>query len=241
MAVLHTETLDLEHNGSRLTGVLVRPEGDDPLPGVVQIQEWWGIEPHVIEVSHRLAAEGFVVLVPDLYHGKVVTEPDEAGKAVMMIAGNLDNAVREVQVAIDYLKARSDVAPQQVGLTGYCVGGLLAWRTALQSPDVAAVVPWYGLMIDLTPEQIATLQVPVLAFYGGKDTFVPLEQAQRIKEVLEGSGKEAEVIIYPEAGHAFLNPNHGDLHEESANDAWPRMVRFFKQYLVQKPMAAEVG
>src|SRR5689334_13975884 len=160
MAVLHTETLDLEHNGSRLTGVLVRPEGDDPLPGVVQIQEWWGIEPHVIEVAHRLAAEGFVVLVPDLYHGKVVTEPDEAGKAIMMIAGNLDNAVREVQVAIDFLQARDDVEPKQVGVTGFCVGGMLAWHTALQSPDVGAVVPWYGLMMNLTPETIAGLRVP---------------------------------------------------------------------------------
>src|SRR5690242_18809364 len=167
MAVLHSETLDLEHNGSRLTGVLVRPEGGDPLPGVVQIQEWWGIEPHVLEVANRLAAEGFVVLVRDLYHGKVVTEPDEAGKPIMMLTDNLQHAVHEVQVAIDFLKSRADVAPKKVGVAGFCVGGLLAWLTALESPDVGAVVPWYGIMFDPTPEQLAALRVPVLAFYGG--------------------------------------------------------------------------
>src|SRR5579859_2001501 len=116
MAVLHTENLDLDMDGQRLTGVLVRPEGDAPLPGVVQIQEWWGIEPHVIDVAHRLAAEGFVVLVPDLYHGKVVTEPDEAAKAVMMLAQNRDKALREIQAAVEFLKARPDVAPKQIGV-----------------------------------------------------------------------------------------------------------------------------
>src|SRR5436305_2210761 len=119
MAGLHKETFGLDHNGSQLTGVLVRPEGDDVLPGIVQIQEWWGIEPHVLDVANRLAAEGLVVLVPDLYHGKVVTEPDEAGKAVMMLAGNLDNAVREIQAAIDVLKARPDVEPKRVGVMGF--------------------------------------------------------------------------------------------------------------------------
>src|SRR5204862_30785 len=100
MAVLHKEELELERDGSRLTGLLVRPEGEKPLPGVVLIQEWWGIEPHIQDVAQRLAAEGFVVLVPDLYHGTVVTEPDEAGKHVMTLHGNLERALGEIQAAI---------------------------------------------------------------------------------------------------------------------------------------------
>src|SRR6476661_6082741 len=105
MATLTQENIELESNGSRLTGLLVRPEGAGPWPGVVQIQEWWGIEPHVVEVAHRLAAEGFVVLVPDLYHGKVVREADGAQKAVMVLGGHIDRAVGEVQVALEALQA----------------------------------------------------------------------------------------------------------------------------------------
>ncbi len=231
MAVLHTETLDLDMDGHRLTGVLVRPEGAAPLPGVVQIQEWWGIEPHVIEVANRLAAEGFVVLVPDLYHGKVVTEPDEAVKAVMMLGQNRDKALREIQVAVDFLKARPDVAPKQIGVLGFCVGGMLTWHTALRGSNVGAAVPWYAGGFNPTPEEIGDLHVPILAIYGGNDPSIPLEQIHKIQQMLTTAGKDAEVRIYPEAGHAFLNPAHGALHEESAKDAWPKAVAFLKDHL----------
>src|SRR5262249_28470991 len=155
--------------------------------------EWWGIEPHVLDMANRLASEGFVVLVPDLYHGKVVTEPDEAAKAIMMLAGNLDNAVREIGVAIDALKARPDVQPKHVAVMGYCVGGLLTWLTALHTPDLAAAVPWYAGGFDPTPEQIASLQVPVLAFYGGNDGSIPGAQIEKIKQMLAAAGKDAKV------------------------------------------------
>jgi carboxymethylenebutenolidase len=144
MAVLHKETLHLAQNGSRLTAHVVRPESPGPLPGVVLIQEWWGIEPHVLDLAQRLASEGFVVLVPDLYHGKIVTEPDEAGKAVMMLHEQLERALGEIRLALDTLKARPDVEPKRVGIVGFCVGGLLTWQTALSSPDLAAAVPFYA-------------------------------------------------------------------------------------------------
>ncbi|HUS14792.1 MAG TPA: dienelactone hydrolase family protein [Chloroflexia bacterium] len=234
MAVLHSETIELERKGSRLTGLLVRPDTMDPLPGVVQIQEWWGIEPHVVDLAHQLAAEGFVVLVPDLFHGKVVTEPDEAQKAVMQLYHNLENALREIQVAIDTLKARPDVDPKRVGVMGFCVGGMLTWHAALRSPDVAAAVPWYAGGFDPTEEQIAGLQTPVLAIYGGKDPSIPMEQIRKIESLLQAAGKDADVRVYPEAGHAFLNPAHGMRHEESAQDAWPRAVAFLKKHVAAR-------
>ena len=237
MAVLHTEILDLEKNGHRLTGVLVRPETTEPLPGVVQIQEWWGIEPHVLEVANRLAGEGFVVLVPDLYHGRVVTEPDEAAKSVMMLRDNMQEAIREIQVAIDTLKARPDVDPKRIGVMGFCVGGTLTWMTALHSPDVAAAVPWYGAGFNPTAEEIAGLQASVLAFYGGRDPSIPLEAVHKIEGLLQAAGKDAEIRIYPEAGHAFLNPDHGMGHEDSARDAWPRAVQFLKTHVVKSGIA----
>jgi carboxymethylenebutenolidase len=231
MAVLHRESIDIQVNGSRVTALIVRPEGQEPLPGVVQIQEWWGIEPHVVDMAQRLAAEGFVVMVPDLYHGKVVTEPDEAQKSVMMLHGNLEHAVKEIGAAIDALKARSDVEPKQVGVMGYCVGGLLTWLTALRNHNVAAAVPWYAGGFDPAPQDISGLQAPVLAIYGGLDQSIPAAQREKIERLLKEAGKNAQVLVYPEAGHAFMNPDHGMGHEASAEDAWPKAVAFLKQHL----------
>jgi len=233
MAVLRKENLNLQTNGTQIHGLLLRPDTDDPLPGVVLIQEWWGIEPHIQDVAQRLAGEGFVVLVPDLYHGKVVTEPDEAAKAIMMLVENMERALKEIRAAVETLKARPDVEPKQVGVMGFCVGGLLTWKTALNSPDLAAVVPWYAGGFDSSAEEIADLDVPVLEIYGGQDGSIPLEQIHRIEELLRGAGKDAEVRIYHDAGHAFLNPDHGMGHEESARDAWPRAVAFLKSHTAQ--------
>ncbi len=230
MATLTQETIELESNGSRLTALVVRPEGDAPLPGVVQIQEWWGIEPHVVDVAHRLAAEGFVVLVPDLYHGKVVTEPDEAQKAVMIMRGNMERAVREIGLGIKALEKRPDVLPKHIGVMGFCVGGFLAWHVALSAEGVGALVPWYAGGFDPTPEQIAKLSVPTLAIFGGKDPSVPKETVEKITRMLKEK-PASSTLVYPEAGHAFLNPAHGALHEESAKDAWPKAVAFLKDHL----------
>ncbi|MDQ6693833.1 MAG: dienelactone hydrolase family protein [Chloroflexota bacterium] len=230
MATLTQETIELESNGSRLTALVVRPEGDEPLPGVVQIQEWWGIEPHVVDVAHRLAAEGYVVLVPDLYHGKIVTEPDEAQKAVMTLGGNIDRAVREIELGIQALKSRPDVQPKHIGVMGFCVGGMLTWQVALRSEGVGAAVPWYAGGFDPTPEQLAGLHVPVLAIFGGKDPSTPKATVEKITAALKEK-PASNALLYPEAGHAFLNPAHGALHEASAKDAWPKAVAFLKDHL----------
>jgi carboxymethylenebutenolidase len=232
MAVLHKETLHLAQNGSRLTAHVVRPESPEPLPGVVLIQEWWGIEPHVLDLAQRLAAEGFVVLVPDLYHGKIVTEPDEAGKAVMMLHEQLERALGEIRLALDTLKARPDVEPKRVGIVGFCVGGLLTWQTALRSPDLAAAVPFYAGGFDPTEEQIAGLAVPVLAIYGKKDQSIPMAVVEKIERWMKAHGKAGEVRVY-DAGHAFMNPDHGMGDAASAKDAWPRMVQFLKSHIAQ--------
>ena len=232
MAVLHKETLHLERNGSRLTAHVVQPDSRAPLPGVVLIQEWWGIEPHILDLAQRLAAEGFVVLVPDLYHGKIVTEPDEAGKAVMMLHGQMETALGEIRLALDTLKARPDVEPKRVGIVGFCVGGLLTWQTALRSPDLAAAVPFYAGGFDPTEAQIAGLQVPVLAIYGKKDQSIPMEVVHKIERAMKEHHKEGEVLVY-DAGHAFMNPDHGMGDEKSAQEAWPRMVQFLKAHIAK--------
>ncbi len=230
MTVVRTSNVDLKVNGDNAYAFVAEPDDNARHPGVVMIQEWWGIEPHIRQLAQRLAAEGFVVAVPDLYHGKVATEPDEAQKMVMMIRGNVEKAAREIIGALDTLKAMPNVEPKKLGLMGFCVGGFLAYYVASRYPDLGAVVPFYGAGYDPTPEEVAKVNAPVLAFYGSRDQSSPMEQVRKIERMYKGAGKEITVKVY-DAGHAFLNPDHGMGNEKAAAEAWPLAVNFLKQHL----------
>ncbi len=230
MTVVRTSNVDLKVNGDNAYAFVAEPDDNARHPGVVMIQEWWGIEPHIRQLAQRLAAEGFVVAVPDLYHGKIATEPDEAQKMVMMIRGNVEKAAREIIGALDTLKAMPNVEPKKLGLMGFCVGGFLAYYVASRYPDLGAVVPFYGAGYDPTPEEVAKVNAPVLAIYGSRDPSVPLEQVRKIERMYKEAGKEITVKVF-DAGHAFLNPDHGMGNEKAAAEAWPLAVNFLKQHL----------
>jgi carboxymethylenebutenolidase len=231
MAVIRTETIELLVNGDGAQAFLARPDDQLARPGVVLIQEWWGLEPHIKDLAQRLAGAGFVTAVPDLYHGKIATEPDDAQKMVMMLRANVEKAVREVAGTIEALAARPDVAPRQLGLMGFCVGGFLAYKTAEQVGDkLAAVLPFYGAGYDPSPEDLAHIQAPVLAFYGEKDSSVPAAQIEKLRGLFRQAGKQYEARTYP-AGHAFVNPSHGMGHEESARQAWAAAVDFLREHV----------
>jgi carboxymethylenebutenolidase len=231
VAVLQRKTVHLPVNGSLLDGLIVRLDDSEKRPGIVLIQEWWGIEPHVVELAHKFAASGFVVFVPDHYHGRVVTEPDEAGKEMMMLFDNLQLAIKEIGASIDYLRAQDDVEPKKVGVVGFCMGGLLAFKAAETFGDkLGAAVPVYGVNYQPSPEDAAKVQAPVLAIYGEQDPFVPREQIDRIAEAYRQAGKDLTISVYP-AGHAFFNPDHGNLHAESAEKAYDQIVSFLREKL----------
>ncbi len=230
MTVVRTSNVDLKVNGDNAYAFVAEPDDNARHPGVVMIQEWWGIEPHIRQLAQRLAAEGFVVAVPDLYHGKIATEPDEAQKMVMMIRGNVEKAAREIIGALDTLKAMPNVEPKKLGLMGFCVGGFLAYYVASRYPDLGAVVPFYGAGYDPTPEEVAKVNAPVLAIYGSRDPSVPLEQVRKIERMYKEAGKDITVKVF-DAGHAFLNPDHGMGNEKAAAEAWPLAVNFLKEHL----------
>ena len=163
MAVIRTSKVDLKVNGAGAYAFVAQPDDDATHPGLVLIQEWWGIESHIIDLAQKLAADGFVVAVPDLYHGQVVTEPNEAQKAVMMLQQNLHNAVNEIVGALETLKTNPSVNPKKLGLMGFCVGGFLAWTVASRYSELGAVVTFYGAGYDPTPEDVAKINAPVLA------------------------------------------------------------------------------
>lgn len=210
-----------------LMGYLARQEGADPQPGVVVIQEWWGLNEHIEDVTRRFAREGFVALAPDLYHGTVVSEPDEARKLVMEL--DMQEAVREIQQAIAFLLEQDYVAGPDVGIVGFCMGGGLVLQTALTEEDLGAVVAFYGQ--PLSPEQADEVTAPVLGLYGAEDSGIPVDSVRTMESALEEAGIENEFHIYEGAGHAFFNDTGQSYHPDAAADAWPRALDWFRNHL----------
>jgi carboxymethylenebutenolidase len=231
MAVIRTSRINLPVNGEGAYAYVAQPDDDAQHPGVVVIQEWWGIESHIVELAQKLAAEGFVVAVPDLYHGKVSTEPDEAQKAMMALTSNVQQAMGEIVATLDAVKAMPNVQPKKLGLMGFCMGGFIAYKVAENYADLGAVTPFYGGGYDPTPADVAKINVPIKAFYGKTDGWIPLEQIEKLKGVFAEAGKPFEAHVYENAGHAFLNPDHGAYVEDAAKDAWPRAIGFLKENL----------
>ncbi|MBK7779378.1 MAG: dienelactone hydrolase family protein [Ardenticatenia bacterium] len=212
------------------SGYLALPEASGLLPGVILIQEWWGLDGHIKAVANRLAGEGFAVLAPDLYHGAVATEPDEARKLVMAL--DQAAALQEILQAGDFLlNLKDQVRGPAVGITGFCMGGGLALQAAASGdPRVGAVAAWYGKPLDAAGA--AAVTCPVLGFYGGLDTGIPVADVTAMEDALKAAGATVEVHVYPEAGHAFFNDTRaGGYNEAAAKDAWPRLVAWFGEHL----------
>lgn len=230
MSVVRTSKVDLHVNGDGAYAFVAQPDDDAQHPGLVLIQEWYGIEPHILDLAQKLATQGFVVAVPDLYHGKVATEPNDAMRMIMMIRGNVDKAANEIIGALETVKAMPNVEPKKLGLIGFCVGGFITYTVASRYADLGAVVPFYGAGYDPTPQEVAKVNAPVLAIYGGKDDSIPQEQIQKIEQMYKDAGKDITVKVY-DAGHAFINPVHGTGDEKAASEAWPLAINFLKEHL----------
>ncbi len=230
MTVVRTSKVDLQVNGDDAYAFVAQPDDNQEHPGVVLIQEWWGIESHVVDLAQKLAADGFIVAVPDLYHGKVATEPDDARRMAMLISGNVDRAAREIIGALETVKAMPNVEPKKLGLMGFCIGGFMTYTVAARYPDLGAVLPFYGAGYDPTPAEVAKVNAPVLAFYGRQDKSIPLAQIQKIERLYKAAGKDYTVKVY-DAGHAFINPDHGMGNEQVATKAWSLAIQFLKEKL----------
>ena len=225
------EMVEFPSNGGTGTGYLAAPEVGAGL-GLIVIQEWWGLVPHIKAVCDRFAAEGFTALAPDLYHGAHTTEPDEAGKLLMTL--NLPQAAKDMSGAVDFLLQSDRVRGEGVGVTGFCMGGGLTLMLAVQRPDaVAAAVPFYGFIPwESAQPDWSTLAAPVLGHYGQLDEFFSPEKAQELEATLKGLGKEADFHIYEGAHHAFFNDTRPEVYDEhAASTAWIRTLEFLRSKL----------
>jgi carboxymethylenebutenolidase len=225
------EIVEFPSNGAAGSGYLATPERGAGI-GLVVIQEWWGLVPHITDVCDRFAAEGFTALAPDLYHGRTTTEPDKAGKEMMAL--DMAEAGKDMGGAVDFLLASDQVRGDGVGVTGFCMGGGLALVLATQRPDaVRACVPWYGLIPwpDAQPDWSA-LQAPVRGHYAEDDGFFGPDKVAELEGQLKELGKEVELHVYPGVDHAFFNDTRPEVYDEAAAElAWTRTLEFLRAKL----------
>jgi carboxymethylenebutenolidase len=226
------ENVTFRRNGSETNGYLATPKTVQG-PGVVVIQEWWGLVDHIKDVCDRFAAEGFVALAPDFYHGEIAKSPDEAGK--MMMALRIDEAEKDLKGAIDYLLAHAATSSSKVGTVGFCMGGALSLYAATKNENVGACVVFYGGHPNVKPD-LANLKSPVLGIYGERDKSVSPSVVHELERKLKELGKSFEYHIYPGADHAFFNDTRPTVYNaEAAADAWTRTVGFLRSHLQPIP------
>jgi carboxymethylenebutenolidase len=216
-------------NGDNAPGYLAQPAGEGPFPGVIVIQEWWGLNDHIKDVVERFAREGFVALAPDLYRGQVALEPDEARKLAMELEH--PRAIKDIQGAANYLIAQPFVEPKRPGVVGFCMGGGLALAMSYEGRNLGAVVVFYGrgILDEATAQRVSA---PLLGLYGEADAGIPVETVQANERKLRANGKTVEMVVYPGAPHAFFNDTRPHIyHKEAAEDAWRRMLAWFRAHL----------
>ncbi|MFM7063939.1 MAG: dienelactone hydrolase family protein [Actinomycetes bacterium] len=201
-------------------------------PGVVVIQEWWGLVPHIKDVVERCAAAGFTALAPDLFGGTTTTEPDEAGKLMMSL--NLDRAGKELAGAVDFLLAQDSVTSDRVGVVGFCMGGGLALLSATQLPGkVGACAPFYGVIPwEAVEPDWSALGCPVRGHFAELDGFVGPDKVADLERRLTALGKDVALEVHPGVDHAFFNDARPEVFSaEASQRAWDATVTFLHDTL----------
>jgi len=222
------EIVEFPSNGKKATGYLAIPKSGKG-PGVIVIQEWWGLVPHIKEVCDRFASAGYVGLAPDMYHGAVAKSPDEAGKYMMSL--QIDEAEKDLRGACEYLQNHGATSGSKIGTVGFCMGGALSLYAASKNPQVGACVIFYGIHPNVKPD-LDALQAPVLGLYAERDSFVTPAIVNDLGDQLKKHGKTAEMHIYPDVDHAFFNDTRPEVYSQAAaQDAWRRVLDFFSKNL----------
>jgi carboxymethylenebutenolidase len=213
--------------GKKASGELALPAGSGKAPSIVLIQEWWGLNDHIRSLLERLAAEGFLALAPDLYHGTVTADATEAGQ--LMTALDRGQALEEIEAAAQYLLAH-ERAGGRVGVMGFCLGGALSLRAAETISDFSCVVPFYGAP-PAADYNVSKVRAPVLAHFATRDQWATPANVEAIAKSLNARGGSMTVHLY-EADHAFVNDTRPDVYSpENAKLAWERSMKFLHTHL----------
>jgi carboxymethylenebutenolidase len=198
-------------------------------PGVIVLQEWWGLVPHIKDICDRFAAEGFTALAPDLYRGDSTKDPNEA--ATLMQALSIAESEQILRKAVLILLARSEVSSRQVGVIGFCMGGQLAMFAAGANPAIGACVNFYGIHPKVQPSY-RDLNGPVLGIFAERDSYASPEAVKALEKEFILLEKPFEFHTYPGTDHAFFNDTRPEVYNaEAAADAWKRTIEFLRTRL----------
>jgi carboxymethylenebutenolidase len=220
---------------------LARPASGGPNPALVVVMEAFGLNGHIRNITDRFAAEGFVAIAPNLYFRQpdnVVGYDNLPGAFKLMGTIKYEQVAADMTAAINHLKTLKEAKPG-IGTVGFCMGGTLAFLTACLNSEVRAAVPYYGggmvtsrqPGVDPPIKYVAGLRAPVLAFFGGKDAFIPLAEVDKFRDELKKAGKAAEVVLYADGDHGFMCDERPSFHPIHSKEAWAKTIAFFKEQL----------
>ncbi len=222
------QEIELTSDGERARGYLALPASGRG-PGVIVIQEWWGLVPHIRDVCDRMAREGFVALTPDLYRGESTDDPDVASRLMMDL--EIPRAARDLDAAVDALLNHDAVDGAKVGAIGFCMGGQLALFAATRNRRIDAVCDFYGVHPNVTLD-LSGLEAAVLGIFAERDPYASPDVARKLEADLRAVGKRAHFSIYPDVDHAFVNETRPDVYDAvAATRAWSELLAFLRAEL----------
>lgn len=227
------ENVEFASNGSTAGGYLALPDRR-PAPGIVVVQEWWGLVPQIRHVCDRLAGEGYAALAPDLYHGEIAehTEMDKAQELMQSLPP--DRAARDMRAAVTYLLDHEATSGQGVGVVGFCMGGMLTLLlAAIDGERVRSAVPYYGAPLGESEPDWSGMQASVLGHFAERDDFFPPDAVRPLEQKLHEMGKDVTFHYYPGTGHAFGNEEDplGNYDAQAADQAWARTLEHLHRTL----------
>jgi carboxymethylenebutenolidase len=209
-------------------GFLAIPKSTGKFPGVLVIQEIWGLVENIKDITRRFASEGYVALAVDLYDGKTVAKLED-GRSIREKISE-DMMLRDINAAFEYLKSLPNVKPTQIGSVGYCMGGGLSLKLACENKELAAAVVFYGR--NLSPiDLVKNIKCPLLGNYAGEDKGITEADVNLLRDTLKKYEKTYDIKIYPGAPHGFFNDTRESYRPEAAKDAWQRVLKFYSKYL----------
>jgi carboxymethylenebutenolidase len=227
------ETVEFRSNGNLASGYLVIPAAGSG-PGVLVIQEWWGLDSGIKEMADRLGAAGFVALAPDLYHGELAAHDEMDKAAHLMQSLPPDRAARDMSGALDFLASYKTVTGKGIGVVGFCMGGMLSFIIAANRPDtVKTVVSFYGFPQGAMEPDWSRLTASIRGHMAEHDDFFPPAAAHALEAKLRGMGKDVTLTVHPGTGHAFMGPHNalGTLNAELGAEIWPQVISFLHETL----------
>ncbi|AFZ28697.1 Carboxymethylenebutenolidase [Gloeocapsa sp. PCC 7428] len=220
----------------QMSAFLCTPVALDRVPAVLLLMEAFGLTAHIQDVAARIAKEGYIVLVPDLYYRELNNKfgYDEVEQAMAMM-WRLDFGKpmeADLQAALSYLKTRSHANSDKIGVTGFCLGGGLTFLTACKfSAEIAAAAPFYGMVLDEWITAVENVTVPIYLFFGGRDPFISRDRIHQIATRFQELGKEYTLKVYPDAEHGFFCNERSSYNRLAAEDAWRELMQFFRKHL----------